>query len=32
LRSETGLDYSKKKNRVVFPKTPELLKLLGIGE
>ena len=32
LRSETGLDYSKKKNRVVFSKTPELLKLLGIGE
>jgi hypothetical protein len=29
---ETGLEYSKKKNRVVFPKTPELLKLLGIGK
>lgn len=29
---ETSLDYSKKKNRVVFSKTPKLLKLLGIGE
>jgi hypothetical protein len=29
---ETGLEYSKKKNRVVFPKTPELRKLLGIGK
>ena len=30
LRKETGLSYSKKKNRVNFPKTPELLELLGI--
>ncbi|MGD8406647.1 MAG: hypothetical protein PVJ21_23525 [Anaerolineales bacterium] len=30
LGETTGLDYSKKKNRVIFPKDPELLKLLGI--
>jgi hypothetical protein len=32
LRKETGLNYSKKKNRVNFPKDPKLLKLLGIKE
>src|SRR5512138_1429123 len=32
LSKETGLDYSKKKNRVIFPKEPRLLKLFGIGE
>jgi len=32
LGKETGLDYSKKKNRVSFPKDPKLLKLLGIKE
>jgi hypothetical protein len=31
LSKETGLNYSKKKNRVIFPKTPELLKMLGIS-
>lgn len=30
--SETGLDYSKKKNRVIFPKEGRLLKLFGIQE
>lgn len=30
LARETGLDYSKKKNRVIFPKDEMLLKLLGI--
>lgn len=30
LAGETGLDYSKKKNRVIFPKDDRLLKLLGI--
>jgi hypothetical protein len=30
LRDETGLSYSKKKNRVNFPKDPKLLNLLGI--
>ena len=30
LREETGLSYSKKKNRVIFPKNPKLLKLLGV--
>jgi hypothetical protein len=30
LSKETGLSYSKKKNRVIFPKKTELLKLLGI--
>ena len=30
LARETGLDYSKKKNRVIFPKEASLLKLLGI--
>jgi hypothetical protein len=28
LSKETGLSYSKKKNRVIFPKEPKLLKLL----
>ena len=32
LRKETGLSYSKKKNRVNFPKVPELLKLLGVKD
>ena len=32
LRKETGLSYSKKKNRVNFPKDPKLLRLLGVGE
>jgi hypothetical protein len=30
LARETGLDYSRKKNRVIFPKDERLLKLLGI--
>jgi hypothetical protein len=30
LRDATGLDYSKKKNRVNFPKDTELLNLLGV--
>ncbi len=30
LSKETGLDYSKKKNRVLFPKDSALLKVLGI--
>ena len=30
IRDETGLSYSKKKNRVNFPKSPKLLNLLGI--
>jgi len=30
LREQTGLSYSKKKNRVNFPKDPKLLGLLGI--
>ena len=30
LKKETGLDYSKKKNRVIFFKDPKLLALLGI--
>ena len=30
IRKLTGLDYSKKKNRVVFESTPELLKLFKI--
>jgi len=30
LAQETGLDYSKKKNRVIFSKDEHLLKLLGI--
>lgn len=29
---ETGLDYSKKKNRVFFPKEEKLIQLLGIKE
>jgi len=32
LAAATGLDYSKKKNRVIFPKDDGLLKLLGIKE
>jgi hypothetical protein len=32
LAGETGLDYSKKKNRVIFPKDERLLGLLGIKE
>ena len=32
LASETGLEYSKKKNRVIFPKDEKLLTLLGITE
>jgi len=30
ISTETGLDYSKKKNRVIFPRDPKLLKLLGL--
>jgi hypothetical protein len=30
LAQETGLDYSKKKNRVIFPTDDKLLKILGI--
>jgi hypothetical protein len=30
LARETGLDYSKKKNRVIFPKEERLLKALGL--
>jgi len=30
VSKETGLDYSKKKNRVIFLKTPKLLQLLGL--
>ena len=30
ISGETGLSYSKKKNRVIFPKVPNLLALLGI--
>ncbi|HEX5836434.1 MAG TPA: hypothetical protein VFY26_01295 [Anaerolineales bacterium] len=32
LAKETGLDYSKKKNRVIFPKNDELLRRLGLDE
>ena len=32
LHKETGLGYSKKKNRVNFPKAPELLTLLGVNK
>jgi hypothetical protein len=32
LARETGLAYSKKKNRVIFPKDDRLLKILGIDE
>jgi hypothetical protein len=32
LEIETGLSYSKKKNRVIFAKDPILLKLLGVKE
>ena len=31
LSNTTGLDYSRKKNRVNFPKTPKLLELLGLN-
>jgi hypothetical protein len=30
LAREAGLDYSKKKNRVIFPKDDRLIELLGI--
>ena len=30
LAEETGLDYSKKKNRVIFPKDDRLLRILGM--
>jgi hypothetical protein len=30
IARETGLDYSKKKNRVIFPKHEDLLRLLGL--
>jgi hypothetical protein len=30
LSGETGLDYSKKKNRVIFPREGKLLERLGI--
>jgi hypothetical protein len=32
LSRETGLDYSKKKNRVIFIKDEKLLKQLGLKE
>jgi hypothetical protein len=32
LRDATGLSYSQKKNRVIFPKAPEILKLLNVKE
>lgn len=32
LARETGLEYSKKKNRVIFPKDERLLKVLGIKQ
>jgi len=32
LSKETGLSYSKKKNRVIFSRDPGLLKLLGVKE
>jgi hypothetical protein len=32
LARESGLDYSKKKNRVIFPKDERLLKVLGIEQ
>jgi hypothetical protein len=32
LARDTGLDYSKKKNRVIFPKEDGLLLLLGVKE
>jgi hypothetical protein len=32
IAKETGLDYSKKKNRVIFPRAEGLLNLLGISE
>lgn len=32
LAQETGLDYSKKKNRVIFPKDDRLLQLLNVNE
>lgn len=32
LAAETGLEYSKKKNRVIFPKEEALLNVLGVGD
>jgi len=32
LASETGMDYSRKKNRVIFPKDQRLLAILGVNE
>lgn len=32
ISRETGIDYSKKKNRVVFPKTSRLLELLAVKD
>jgi len=32
LSKETSLSYSKKKNRVIFPNDPKLIKLLGVKE
>jgi hypothetical protein len=32
LSAETGLSYSQKKNRVIFPKDPRLFELLGVNE
>jgi hypothetical protein len=32
INKETGLSYSKKKNRVIFPKSPKLIQLLSIEE
>jgi hypothetical protein len=31
IAKETGLDFSKKKNRVIFPKEDRLLELLGVN-
>jgi hypothetical protein len=30
IRNETGLEYSKKKNRVVLPRSPELMERLAV--
>jgi hypothetical protein len=32
IEKQTGLTYSKKKNRVIFPKSPELIQLFSIEE
>jgi hypothetical protein len=32
LAGEAGLEYSKKKNRVIFPRDDRLLKVLGINK